>query len=60
MIDPAEATVRLNALARELNNLMSPCGDPNFTRIVEVTTDIRAQAGAIRGWVFDKQDNRNV
>jgi hypothetical protein len=60
MIDPAEATVRLNTLARELNNLMSPCGSPDFTRIVEVTTDIRAQAGAIRGWVFDKQDNRDV
>jgi len=55
MVDPAEASVRINKLARELNDLLAFAASPDVKRIAEITTEMRSQANQIRIWAFDKE-----
>ena len=54
MVDPAEASVRINALSRELNSILAFTAKPDLAKLLEVTTEIRVQANLIRMWAFEK------
>lgn len=60
MVDPAEASVRINQLSRELNNLLAFAGRPDVRRLVEVSTELRILANAVRMWAFEKEDTARV
>lgn len=55
--DPSAWTVQLKKLSRELNDLMADTANPDTTEIVQVTTDMRDLAGAVRRWAYDRQEN---
>lgn len=54
MVDPAEASVRINKLSRELNDSLAFAGNPDIKKLLELTTEIRVQANMIRMWAFEK------
>jgi hypothetical protein len=59
MHDPAEASVRINKLSRELNDIIAFAARPDLNRLVEVATEIRAQANSVRLWAFGQQEGKS-
>jgi hypothetical protein len=60
MKDPADASVSINRLSRELNDLLAFAGSPDYKRIAEVATEMRAQANQVRIWAFEKEVHRRA
>ncbi len=58
MSDPAHATVVINQLARQLNDLMANTGKPDLEKIIDTTVELRACANQIRLWAHDKEASK--
>jgi hypothetical protein len=50
--DPAQSVVGINALAKELRELISPASNTDYNRILEVIADLRLHTGDVRSWAL--------
>jgi hypothetical protein len=57
MCDPSAFTVDIKKLSRRLNDLMADTAKPDTTEIIQVATDMRDLAGAVRRWAYYKQED---
>jgi len=54
MHDPAFASVCINKLSRELNDVLAFGSNPDLKRIAELTVEIRTYANEIRSWAYEQ------
>jgi len=57
MQDPAKPVCDLLTLSRELSALIAVTHQPDLKKILEVSTEIRERAQAVRLWAFERMEN---
>lgn len=51
--NPAENTVRIQQLARKLNDLMSRTAEPDSDAILHTLAELKEQTADIKAWIID-------
>lgn len=53
--DPSEASIRIQKLTRQINELLAFASNPDMDKLVELATELRHQAQMVRLWAFERQ-----